>query len=618
MIFKRDTKKTLISNISKRRLLVFLRKYTLKTRLQLAFLLLLFVSVCLTGGISYAISYKTLEENTVIYSVHNVENIKKSIDAILDTYVQTANNIATDVDIINYVKEYDEMDPGQRYTVYKKVFEKINYNSNKMKNLIAVEILNTRESLVRYPSYGIISEDIEESNIFKEITECADRKMILSLRDLEYDTYQHNNSKAVIISIKVKSLKDGSNIGFVNIAFSEDELYSVISDFFENTGDNVFILDERGSVISHSDKSNIGKVLYSDINSRILEDGMMSSYYERKDSGKKSLVTYAISGESDWKIICEVEHDKLFAKINQIKYVIFGTVIICILVLGILSYIVTKSVTEPLNEVINSIQNSEKDNFTTLIYDDANDEIGFLARRFTDMIQRIKQLMYENYSIKLRQREAEFMVLQAQINPHFLYNTLDMINWMAYLKGNKDICTLVDSLSSFFRLSLSRSNNIVSLGEEIEHARHYTTIQKFRYKDKLNFYYNIDENLLDYGVVRFILQPLIENAIYHGIEPNGGKGNIWVNVKDSNSDIIMEVIDDGKGIQDIEKVFEIFDNSKYERKGFGVNNVNDRIKMVYGDSCGLFFEDNPTGGTIARVIIRKQERVNETDESTTG
>jgi two-component system sensor histidine kinase YesM len=222
------------------------------------------------------------------------------------------------------------------------------------------------------------------------------------------------------------------------------------------------------------------------------------------------------------------------------------------------------------------------------------------------MVQEIENLINQVYIEQREKREAELKILQAQIKPHFLYNTLDTIQWMAQDRDADDIVEIVGALTTLFRISLNKGNEIIKLEEEIQHIESYLLIQMARYEDKLTYEINVPKELLQYNVLKIILQPLIENAIYHGIKTKLGAGHIHVGASNEDNKLVLYVEDDGMGIPS-KRLAEInhylqMDQHEGQERGYGLFNVNERIKLTYGSSYGLKVDSVQGEGT--RIEIR--------------
>jgi len=269
----------------------------------------------------------------------------------------------------------------------------------------------------------------------------------------------------------------------------------------------------------------------------------------------------------------------------------------------------SRSIYIPIKKLHDVTTTITKNDLQALVTHDNVDEITELGMSFNIMIGKIRELLDAKIKEQENLKKAELRALQAQINPHFLYNTLDTIIWMAESKKTDQVIEIVTALSSFFRISLSKGKDWITIGEEIERTRSYLTIQKMRYRDIMDYEVKVDEAVLDNTILKLILQPLVENALYHGIKNKRSGGTITLRAKQkSESEILLEVEDNGIGFtpETLAQVrAELHDDSGEIRleSGFGIGNVNKRIKLYYGKQYGLSIDSEYCAGTRVALVI---------------
>lgn len=284
---------------------------------------------------------------------------------------------------------------------------------------------------------------------------------------------------------------------------------------------------------------------------------------------------------------------------------IFGAVAFAV----IAAWSLSKSIYTPIKKLHDVTTTITRNDLQALMTSDNVDEITELGMSFNIMIGKIKELLDSKMKEQENLKKAELRALQAQINPHFLYNTLDTIIWMAEAKKTAQVVEIVSALSRFFRISLSKGMDWITIGEEVERTRSYLTIQKMRYRDILDFKIEVDDEVSENTILKLILQPLVENALYHGIKNKRQGGTIWVRAKRKNRDeILLEVEDDGIGFPP-EKLTQLraeLDDDSGDIKlesGFGIGNVNRRIRLYYGKPYGLSVRSEYNTGTCVTLVI---------------
>ena len=296
---------------------------------------------------------------------------------------------------------------------------------------------------------------------------------------------------------------------------------------------------------------------------------------------------------------------ELLRKSNQAQsiYVLISAFLMIVALL--FSSFLAKSLTYPLQRLRDSMSRVQEGHFDGADVEiDSENEIGSLTKSFNVMTHRIQDLMEQNVKEQEAKRKSELKALQSQINPHFLYNTLDSIIWMAEGRKYEEVVLMTASLARLLRQSISNEDEVVPLAREVEYAKGYLTIQKMRYKDKLEFEINVEPSILNIPLIKLVLQPIIENAIYHGLKYKESKGLLQVKgfMKDGNA--VLQVIDNGVGM-DEETLAHIYDKHKvnYHSNGVGVYNVQKRLQLYYGESYGITYESEKGVGTTATITI---------------
>jgi two-component system sensor histidine kinase YesM len=345
-------------------------------------------------------------------------------------------------------------------------------------------------------------------------------------------------------------------------------------------------------------------------------------------TGEEYLGTYTMIRTNDWRLYSIKSKSDLLRNLAALRTFIILILILGVIVSIIITIVLAFSITTPMNNLVKIMRRADQQDFHVKFSYPYKNEVGNLADGFNYMIGEIDHLISElNVNIEALKEEkeivknvqkqkrlAELKALQAQINPHFLYNTLNAITWQAADQGASEISILSNSLGKFFRLSLSKGNEIITLRDEIEHVRSYLNIQRIRYKTKLNYRIDVEEELLGIPTIKLILQPLVENSIYHGIKMKDTEGLIQIysskHIGDNGILVIKLCVEDnGNGI-DEEKLRNInaslMEGKTQQKEGYGIYNVNERIKLYYGDDYGLMFESKFGEWTKATIIIPTQ------------
>lgn len=399
--------------------------------------------------------------------------------------------------------------------------------------------------------------------------------------------------------VDFNTLKD---YGYLLIDLEEHILEQAYSSLLDNDKVEVLICDDQGNIISHSDKEKIGSSIKTEpYGKTVLEDINGHNYVQYKIDIDKVAI-YSTISNNGWKIIKTVPTNYLYEELNHIqKYFVAGAIIYCFV---ILLYILLFSIrfTEPMMKMMSVIKKVEQGDLTVRTEVKTNDEVGQLGNSLNNMIGEMQVLIDQLIKEEQEKKEVELEALHAQINPHFLYNTLNTIKWMAKIQGNSGVSKAITALVKLLRISTNLGRGMISLREEIDYVMNYIVIQKLRFSKAINIEYNIDEGCLEHTVPKLILQPIVENSIIHGMEDDEHDLNISINgfVKDER--LIVEVLDDGPGIED-DIIKDILNNASDKNKfsKVGLNNVNQRIKLYCGSEFGLKIETELGAGT--KVVV---------------
>ena len=370
----------------------------------------------------------------------------------------------------------------------------------------------------------------------------------------------------------------------------------------------IFILDEDGNIVYHPQQQQ----LYNELQTEYIDEVMncQTDVLNMGDGDSARLYTISRSDTTGWTVVSCSYISELLKKSEeaQIIYMLMAVVLVAIALL--ISSFMAKSITQPILKLQSSMALIQEGDFRAgNVEVESRNEIGSLTETFNVMTLRIQELMEQNINEQKAKRKSEMKALQSQINPHFLYNTLDSIIWMAESGKNEEVVLMTASLARLLRQNISNEEEEISIFDEVEYCRNYLTIQKMRYKDKLEFRIDVAPEITSCQIIKLVLQPLIENAIYHGLKYKESKGLLELIGYAAGEDIIFEIRDNGVGM-DEETLNHIFERHtvNYRSNGVGVYNVERRIKLTYGQEYGITYKSRSGEGTVARVCIPKERR----------
>lgn len=403
-------------------------------------------------------------------------------------------------------------------------------------------------------------------------------------------------------------LEGGGEAAWVSLDLSFSGISSYIKNVSIGQRGYCFLMDDAGNIIYHPQQ----QLLYAGLKSEgtealaALEDGAYAD----------DTVIYSVAsvGESGWRAVGVSYVDELVNRnVNDMIRLSLWLAVVVLAVAVLTSWLLSRLIGKPLRGLASAMESfeSDADHFTYRPVGGTR-EVQELSDSFEHMVLRIQELMTTVREEEVNLRKTELKALQAQINPHFLYNTLDSIAWMCEQGRNADAVKMVHALARLFRISISRGHELIPIAKELEHAESYLQIQMYRYKNQFTYTFDVDPDCLGYYCNKITLQPIIENSINHGLDLMVDEGRIDVRVRFDGDDIVFSVQDNGVGMGP-EQLEAIMQNGPTDRTGIGIKNVNDRLKIYFGRSYGLSITSEPDVGTCVEI---RMPRIREGDYET--
>lgn len=378
----------------------------------------------------------------------------------------------------------------------------------------------------------------------------------------------------------------------------------------------VYLINSDGKIIYHPRQN----LIFSNM---IQENNLVASQYDdgvyrETFQGENRMVAVKTVGYAGWKVVSVTPMADFYEDFNRTRVIAVIIITLSILVMIFANRFVAVRVVQPLKRLEDSLKGIGVDK-EPQIYIGGSQEIQHLGVTIRSMVEQLRKLTDDIVREQEEKRKSELDALQSQINPHFLYNTLDSIMWMVEAEKYEDAIAMVQSLGRLFRISLSKGKNIITIGDELQHAKSYLDIQKYRYKNKFTSYFDIEEGIEKYKTIKLIIQPLIENAIYYGMEYMDGDGEIYIRAYTRGEDLFIEVEDNGLGMpeEQVENLLTDDTRSRSKGSGIGIRNVHQRIQLYFGMEYGLEISSEPDEGTKVRIHLPKTEEV-ETEKNKEG
>ena len=585
---------------------VSLRTRMLLSNIVVALIPFLMFSI-VSGSIFLDHAQKTAEEHSV-QLIHQVSN---SMDVYVETIEKMVNYIQLELQDTPFFTMETEDAPGwESETDYiRSVLENV-ANSHRE---VAGIFIATKEDLYVSTGMSRISRDpFQNERWYREASENPEEIQLISVVTGRNIVTNRSYSIDDVFSL-AKAVQDpetGEVLGVILLDIRHDIIQSSINGVTIGEKGFVFVMDQEDNIVY----TPVNGIVYR-VNPKWVKAMEPMSV---QIQGGSYQIRSELSPYTGWRTVGVFSMDEVMSSVNTIVYILFTCVIISLVLVVIVSFKFSRTLTNPIFKLKRLMKQAESGDLTVRFNFQHNDEIGELGQSFNHMIARIDQLIQMVYVEQENKRTAEMKSLQEQIKPHFLYNTLDTISWMARDYDAEDIVRLVDALTNMFRIGLSHGKDIITVKEEITHVSNYLYIQKIRYKDKLNYVIHVDESLYAIEVPKLILQPLVENAIYHGVKAKRGGGTITITGVPEGENLVFTVQDNGAGMPQ-EKVEELNRRMSErsvldEQKSFGLFYIRERIQLCYGKGYGVHVESALGEGTRVTITLPLYQKPKKFDE----
>ena len=564
---------------------------------------LVLVAIVIVVAFSLRYTQNSIYENSSLYT----QTIVRQMNQNIDSYITYMENIASII---------SESEDAQGFLFGE---EDIAEHRKRLVEQFGI-IINGREDIrnigiVRKDGRVLFNDGTQEKNENLDLSTQQWYQSAISSGKNSVVTSSHvqhviKNERPWVITLS-RSIEDGIGGSKEKGVVFIDLNYSAISELCDQNSigekSYIYILNQDGNIVYHPQQQQLYNELQTE-NIDIVLDADPQGEPVISGSGNDSRVyTFAKSEKTGWMVVGCMNMNELTRSSRQGQFIYVMTAVILIIIALLFSNHISRAISRPIQKLRDSMAKVQEGDFSATVMEvPEQNEIGSLTRSFNVMIHQIEELMKQNRIEQEQKRKSELKALQSQINPHFLYNTLDSIIWMAEGKKNEEVVLMTSSLAKFLRQSISNEDQQVSIGQEVEYARSYLTIQKMRYKNKLEYEIYLEASIKSCQIVKLVLQPIIENAIYHGIKYKEGMGMVTVRGYEKDGCVVLEVADNGVGM-DEETLKHIFERHKvnYRSNGVGVYNVQKRLKLYYGNDYGITYESEKGMGTKAVITIPK-------------
>ncbi len=575
-------------------------KRTIQVDLMLAFILIAIVPVTLVNQFYYNNTRNFIEEKIKNYNNEIVKQTGRQVDTLVSQIGIVEEQLTSNFTSAEIYKYYGAVSPADRVFMAKKTEDYLKSVRRSYMPIKDIYILFDDGNF--YSSNTVVNRDIllGDEWMMRRMFSMTAEEVIVPTHAANYSNVNDSNQSPEVVSF-LKRIVVGDRTRFTAI-MQIDVDYVEIKNLMEGMDLDknalVYLEESQGTLIYSSNKNS------SDTSSslQIIDPNNPFGYYA---------VEYPIA-DVGWKIIVLIPEKSFYGQLNSASRNWIWITIAAVIFSLVASYVLSTSITGPIQKLVKNMKKAGEGNFNPVSTDSKNAEIKTLYNSFNLMVNRIDMLMTKVVEKETEKTTAQFKALEAQINPHFLYNTLETIRSIALQSRVGSIADMCKSLADMLRYSISRNTEFVTLGDELRHIRNYMNIQMQRFGDKIEIEYLVDEELFKYKIIKLILQPLVENAIFHGLETKRGKGRILISAYKEADSIYINIVDDGLGVdpEKLEMLNAVFQglvdlehSDVGSNKGIGMFNVNSRVKLYYGSRYGLCISSVPGAETLIRVHI---------------
>lgn len=560
----------------------------LRKRIEFTMILLIVITTVFLGMAIFHISKKTIESNYQSAHVHNLQVSSMMVDIYLQETIEEGRTLLENKKFIELMRS--EKNPGGYFSSRNQLeiddaLGKIAAHNSLINGMLVMnENGNWRYYAKRKDYSGYLNHYYTTDSLLQEAWIQAARDAQGKEVFYPYDLLLEN--KAPDCFCYVKNLINPytqKSFGYLLVSIDKkiwEESFGADTEGFETNRYMVVLPDKS--------QEESGVVYFKGLEQ---EKEQIFDAYNSGDNSTYLFSTYTNS-TTRWSFLNVITKQELESDSDNIQKVLIFVILIMIMVSISTAAVISNYITKPLAKLAKTMGKVEAGNLKVETEFD-NSEVGKIGNRFKDLVNNNLELRNRLLNLELKEKDAQLLLLQSQINPHFLYNTLDSLYFMALIEQSDDIADMVQALSNIFKLSLNNGDKLIALRDEIDRMKDYMKIQNFRFHDRFSFHIDAEEMVLNYKILTFMLQPILENAVYHGLESRDGPGNIYLTVKLREDKLYLTIRDDGVGIEDMSLL----------EKGYGFTNIKERISLFYGKEYGVTITSEKNVGTTVEIVI---------------
>ena len=588
----------------------YIRNMKFRAKLNITYMILVVIPIIIMSFGYYKTSADIIIRNAESNAYNVIKNNNKTIDLKLSKVIKSSDAITVDHElytILSRNKKYDDYELVDLDKQINKIIYKYFNDDDIFSAHIITSYYNFGSSAIPIPfNYFNMSKLYKDANDFKgrlrwiPTYDFSDIYNQAYLKNIELDFKYLFSAVKIVNSLDntnnlFKSLPKDVERPLLIVNFKADMFSPIVDEYRPIAESKYYIFSTTGDIVYSSDKKKLGVQQNPTWFNEAVKN--KSGIVNKKIDGKNTIICYDTLTTTGWISATVIPVDVILKDLTNVRNFILYIGMVLIVLVFISANLISKSITKPINMLHVAIKKMGQGKFSTKVEVKGNDEIGNLAKKFNEMDDKIIELIEENYIRKIREKEATIMCLNIQLNPHFLYNTLNIINWMAIEKEEKQISKMIMNLSSMLQYTAHNREENADFETDLKWIKEYIYIMENRFEDKFITYYDIDPQLNIYMVPKLFLQPFVENSILHGFANIDNEGALYISAWVSGERAFFSVEDNGAGM-DSNKIKEIMTKSS---KRIGMTNVNKRIQLMYGEEYGVHIESELNKST--KILI---------------
>ncbi|MDO4340062.1 MAG: sensor histidine kinase [Eubacteriales bacterium] len=594
----------------------FIRNMKIHNKMMICFLAVCLIPVTAVGTLVYNFSARNLEEASMEFvSIFNSQ-IVSNLNNFLDEYDRVTKSILADEKMITSLgSENDSLSSRIDQQIY---LRKVMMRMVAMKPDIEGIAMVTRYGdfyQFNQENASMDWEKMTEQSWYQDILECEETLYITEAHDCSY--YDRQQDRIVVTIARKIYDYAGKYIGMVLLHLDSSELVELNNDFLlarNNYNIMINVINKNNGILYDSRVSS-GQITWQQIVEKKspLHDKDTEDYIVMSNETERGYL----------KVNAIIPRSRLLMKIEKIQYVTVIGLVVCAGLAAAISWLLSRTLSKPMKDLQKSMKQVEKGNYQVMLQGESEDEMGCLIRSYNNMVRQIKVLIEDVYLAEIKQRNAEYLALQTQINPHMLYNTLESIRMKALMQGADETAEMIKTLSRMFRMALDRKKSVCTIQDEIEYTKTYVQLLNIRYKDRVSLRIDIPEEIRSHSIISLVFQPIVENCIEHGFRNRRSSLHVVIRGEfTQEQDVRLEIRDDGCGMSperlaeinaritlNDQKEISATDNSEKKKTSIGLKNIAERIYLHYGQQGSLKIVSSDEQGTMVEIRIPQEEKV---------